>query len=104
MNASFFIPCRITLMTGVFIYYLNVNKNMSAIIGLKLENRNEEAIKLQAILTVYGCNIQTRIGLHPMGEYKCNNYGIILLEIVSKVNEIYDELSRHWDIQIMRFE
>ncbi len=76
---------------------------MTTIIGIKLENRSSDAIRLQEILTLYGCEIQTRIGLHPIGEYKCNNYGIILIEVISKVNEIYDELSKYWQVQTMKF-
>lgn len=76
---------------------------MTTIIGIKLENRSSDAIKLQEILTSYGCEIQTRIGLHPMNDYKCNNYGIILIEVKSKVNEIYDVLSKYWQIQMMKF-
>lgn len=76
---------------------------MTVIIGIKLENRASDALKLQEILTLYGCEIQTRIGLHPIGEYKCNNFGIILIEVISKVNEIYDTLAKYWEIQIMKF-
>ncbi len=76
---------------------------MRAIIGIKIENRLQEALKLQKILTKYGCEIQTRIGLHPIGEYKCNNYGIVLIDVVNKVNEIYDALTQDWEIQIMKF-
>ena len=76
---------------------------MTAIIGISVENRQEEAGKLQEILTSYGCVIRTRIGLHPMGEYKCLNYGVVLLEVIDKINEIYDELSKHWKVQIMKF-
>ena len=43
---------------------------MKAIIGIELENRLEESLKLQSILSKYGCSIKTRIGLHDMGEYK----------------------------------
>ena len=76
---------------------------MRAIIGIKIGNRLQEALKLQEILTTYGCEIQTRIGLHPIGEYKCNNYGVVLIEVVNKVNEIYDVLAKNWEIQIMKF-
>ena len=76
---------------------------MTTIIGIKLDNRVSEAIKLQEILTSYGCEIQTRIGLHSIGEYKCNNYGVVLIEVVAKVNEIYDSLAKNWEIQIMKF-
>lgn len=76
---------------------------MSAIIGISVENRKEDSLKLQEILTEYGCLIRTRIGLHEMGEYKCLNYGIVLIEVVDRINEIYDELSKHWNVQIMKF-
>lgn len=76
---------------------------MTAIIGISVDNRREEAQKLQDILTEYGCYIKTRIGLHDMGEYKCLNYGIVLIEVVDKINQIYDELSKHWKVQIMKF-
>ncbi|MBO5386010.1 hypothetical protein J6A64_06820 [bacterium] len=82
---------------------LPYSKTMSAIIGIQVSNRIEEATKLQEILTRYGCLIKTRIGLHDMGEYKCLNYGIVLIQVVDKINEIYDELSKHWQIQIMKF-
>jgi hypothetical protein len=76
---------------------------MSAIIGIQISNRIEEATKLQEILTNYGCLIKTRIGLHDMGEYKCLNYGIVLIQVVDRISEIYDELSKHWKVQIMKF-
>ena len=76
---------------------------MSAIIGISVENRKEDSLKLHEILTEYGCLIRTRIGLHEMGEYKCLNYGIVLIEVVDRINEIYDELSKHWNVQIMKF-
>lgn len=76
---------------------------MTAIMGILLDNRTEEAVKFQKIITEFGCNIRTRIGLHNIGEYKCINNGIILLEVVNNVNEIYDTLSRHWKVQIMKF-
>lgn len=76
---------------------------MSAIIGIQVSNRIEEAVKLQEILTEYGCLIKTRIGLHDMGEYKCLNYGIVLIQVVDKINEIYDKLSKYWKVQIMKF-
>ena len=76
---------------------------MTAIMGISLENRTEEAIKFQKILTEQGCNIRTRIGLHPIGEYNCINSGIVLLEVINNTNTIFDELSKYWNVQIMRF-
>ena len=76
---------------------------MTAIMGISLENRAKEAVKFQEILTEHGCNIRTRIGLHPIGEYKCINSGIILLEVINDINNIYDCLSKYWTVQIMKF-
>ena len=69
----------------------------------RLVNRIEEANKLQGILTEYGCLIKTRIGLHDMGEYRCLNYGVVLIQVVDKENEICEKLSKHWNIQTMKF-
>lgn len=76
---------------------------MTAIMGVLLDNRLEEAVKFQEILTECGCDIRTRIGLHNIGEYKCVNSGIILLEVVNNINKTYDILSKYWCVQIMRF-
>ena len=71
--------------------------------GILLDNRLEEAVKFQEILTGCGCDIRTRIGLHNIGEYKCINQGIILLEVVNNINKTYDTLSKYWPVQIMKF-
>ena len=76
---------------------------MVAIIAIKVENRVKEAQKLQDILTKYGCEIQTRIGFHPTGDFKCTNFGIVLIEVTNKLNEIYDELAKFWNIQMIKF-
>lgn len=76
---------------------------MSAIIGISIDDRIDEAVKFQNIVTSHGCKIRTRIGLHNTDGYGCSNKGIILLEVIDKVNEIYDALSKEWDVQIMKF-
>ena len=76
---------------------------MTVIMGIEINNRAEEAVKFQQILTEHGCNIRTRIGLHPIGEYNCINSGIVLLEVINNTNTIFDELSKYWNVQIMRF-
>jgi hypothetical protein len=76
---------------------------MTTIMGILLDNRLEEAVKFQEILTECGCDIRTRIGLHNIGEYKCINQGIILLEVVNNINKTYDTLSKYWPVQIMKF-
>ncbi len=74
---------------------------MTTILGIKIDNR--DSLKFQQILTNHGCEIRTRLGIHPTGEYGCINYGIIMIDVVSNVNEIYDALSEFWEVQVMKF-
>ena len=73
------------------------------ILGICLKNRTQQAGALQEILTRYGCSIKTRIGLHDVAEGQCAAGGIILLEIISKDEEMIKELSAQFDVQTMRF-
>ena len=56
---------------------------MTAIIGIKLNNRIENSAQLQNILSDFGCIIKTRIGLHQVKDNICQENGIILLEIIN---------------------
>lgn len=73
------------------------------IIGIKLENRLESAIEFQKIITKFGCEIRTRIGLHSSEKEVCSNNGVILLEITGDGKELIDELKKHWEVQVMKF-
>lgn len=55
---------------------------MTVILGVKLNQRVENSVKFQEIVTQLGCSIRTRLGLHCTGENSCAPYGIILLEII----------------------
>lgn len=61
---------------------------MTTIIGLKVQNRNDNANKIQHILTKYGCVINTRLGLHSQDEKNCSSEGLILLEIIDNTQAI----------------
>ena len=76
----------------------------TTIIGVSLENRLETALEFQKIVTDFGCEIRTRIGLHPSKEHICLNRGIVLLEVEDDAELLKLELSKHWQIQIMEFE
>lgn len=54
---------------------------MKKIIGINIKDREKSAISLQNVLTEFGCNIKTRLGLHEAGNI-CSPHGIILLELV----------------------
>lgn len=73
------------------------------VIGIELKNRQNEAVVLQDILTHYGCSIKTRIGLHDVAENQCAAGGIILLDVISREEELLKELSGKFNVQTMRF-
>lgn len=52
------------------------------ILGVHIHNRGESAVLVQQVLTEYGCHIKTRLGLHEVGDGKCANGGVLLLELV----------------------
>ncbi len=51
------------------------------ILGVFVETRSEAALKVQEILTKYGCTIKTRLGLHSVDRPGCDNCGLIILEL-----------------------
>lgn len=76
----------------------------TTIIGVTLENRVETAVEFQKLITKFGCEIRTRIGLHPSREDICLNCGIVLLEVNGEAELLKEELSKQWKIQTMEFE
>ncbi len=76
----------------------------TTIIGVTLENRVETAVEFQKLITKFGCEIRTRIGLHPSREDICLNRGIVLLEVSGEAELLKEELSKQWEIQTMEFE
>ena len=61
---------------------------MATIVAVKLSQRSEFAPKFQEILSKYGCNIKTRIGLHDATTTTCSPDGIILLDVIGNNNEV----------------
>lgn len=51
------------------------------VILIKIDHRSTEAVKVQGILTDYGCNIKVRLGLHEVSKEFCANDGLIVLEV-----------------------
>lgn len=55
---------------------------MRNIMGIQVGNRENEALKVQELLTKYGCNIKTRLGLHESSDTQCSTSGLIILEFL----------------------
>jgi hypothetical protein len=51
------------------------------IFGVHVTDRATQVPRMQSLLSEYGCNIKTRIGLHHVDENACSPRGLILLEM-----------------------
>ncbi len=52
------------------------------IFGVHVTDRLKHAQDVQKLLSEYGCNIKTRLGLHEVNGTDCSINGLLLLELV----------------------
>jgi hypothetical protein len=64
-----------------------------SILLILIGKRKEEAVKVQQILTGWGCLIKTRLGIHDGVLDNCSDTGLIILELVG-TDEQKQELAR----------
>lgn len=57
------------------------------VMALMLDNRYQEAAKVQDVLTKNGCIINARLGLHEVGP-ECAANGLILLHLYGSQEEV----------------
>lgn len=55
--------------------------------------RKESAVKLQQILTAWGCIIKTRLGIHDGVLENCSDEGLVICELAG-TKEQHEELAR----------
>lgn len=55
--------------------------------------RKEDAVKIQQILTAWGCIIKTRLGIHDGVLDNCSDSGLLILELYG-TEEQKNELTR----------
>ena len=58
------------------------------ILGVLIIDRQQEAGKIQNVLTKYGCSIKTRLGLHEVTDEVSSTSGLLLLELTGNVSEM----------------
>ncbi len=58
------------------------------LIGIRMDNRVNNAIAFQETLTKNGCKIKTRLGLHETSEEYCANDGLIVLQPCGTKEEV----------------
>mgnify|MGYP002626459725 CR=1 FL=1 len=76
---------------------------MATIIGVKLENRTLNSLDFQKLLTEYGCQIKTRIGLHDVENSTCSTDGVVLLDVIGDSSALEDKLRPFGTVKVMRF-
>jgi hypothetical protein len=84
-------------------------KQPHLILGVHVTDRAHQVPEVQKLLTQYGCNIKTRIGLHHVDDNVCSPRGLILLEMhgdAAVCGELKTKLSKleGIDVQEMLFE
>jgi len=70
-------------------------KENHVILGIHINDRVHHVKGVQALLTEYGCNIKTRLGLHDVDGNYCSPNGLLVLELVGdqgKCHELADKL------------
>ncbi|MFV0402222.1 MAG: hypothetical protein ACK5LX_16615 [Oscillospiraceae bacterium] len=58
------------------------------LIGIRMDNRVDNAMDFQRALTENGCMIKARLGLHEVSESACANDGLIVLQPCGTKEEI----------------
>jgi hypothetical protein len=77
------------------------------VVLIKIDHRSTEAVKVQSILTEYGCSIKVRLGLHEVTKDMCANDGLIILEVEGdkrKLNKLVKTLNAVEYIQAQMVE
>jgi hypothetical protein len=64
-----------------------------SVLLILIGNRNESAVKVQQILTGWGCIIKTRLGIHDGVLDNCSDQGLLILELHGS-DEQKQELAR----------
>ena len=64
-----------------------------SVLLILIGKRKDEAVKVQQILTAWGCIIKTRLGIHDGVLDDCSDEGLLLLELHGSAEQ-KDELAR----------
>lgn len=78
-------------------------KEKHSILGVHVDDRLKEAIKVQKLLTQYGNFIKTRLGLHEIAKGKNTKNGLLILEMVgpdAKIRQLSDKLNALTGIEV----
>lgn len=62
--------------------------NCAHIMAVVLKQRTETAVRVQEVLTKYGCHIKLRVGLHEGALNACTEEGLIMLQLCGSPDEL----------------
>lgn len=75
------------------------------IFGVHITQRVENVPAVQAVLTKYGCNIRTRLGIHDADRTSCSPSGLVLIDAFGpEVEEFYGELKALKGVAVQRMD
>ncbi len=79
---------------------------MRIIMGIQIDDRDSDAVKVQELLTKHGCTIKTRLGIHEAASNVCSSSGLVLLEFLNgcedEVKELESELLKLKNISVQK--
>jgi hypothetical protein len=64
------------------------------IVGVHITDRVKHATEVQRVLTGFGCEIKTRLGLHDTASDYCSPNGLLLLEFIGTEEQCKDMVSQ----------
>jgi hypothetical protein len=75
------------------------------IFGIHISHRTENVPAVQAVLTKYGCNIRTRLGIHDADMTSCSPSGLVLVDVFGDgVEDFYKELDGLTGVGLQRMD
>lgn len=75
------------------------------IFGVHITGRVENVPAVQAVLTRYGCNIRTRLGLHDADGTECSPSGLLLIDAFgAETEDFYRELKALKGVAVQRMD
>lgn len=60
------------------------------VLGIQVTDRLKEIPDVQKVLTDYGCNIRTRLGLHEVSRKACSQLGLLILDTCGEEADVLE--------------
>ncbi len=75
------------------------------IFGVHVNQRVENVPAVQTILSKYGCNIRTRLGIHDADSTSCSPDGLLLVDVFGpETEDFYRELHSLKGVDVQRMD